>query len=136
MCETNRNISCFIPTTSQTVVVQPESVSYCYSGFPKETPELKFGLRFFFFLFVFFVQPQFAIKSLIRMRDDLTLMCAWHGIMADEERFMRWKISTNTVKNTLKTDTKYSHSVRGRPTLKVEERCRDGLVRKPYERSL
>ena len=101
-----------------------------YSGFPKETPELKFGLRFFF------VQPQFAIKSLIRMRDDLTLMCGWHGVMADEERFMRWKISTNTVKNTLKTDTKYSHSVRGRPTLKVEERCRNGLVRKPYERSL
>ena len=28
-----------------------------YSGFPKETPELKFRLRFFFF----FVQPQFAI---------------------------------------------------------------------------
>ena len=86
--------------------------------------------------FFFFVQPQFAIKSLIRMHDDLTLMCAWHGVMADEERFMRWKISTNTVKNTLKTDTKYSHSVRGRPTLKVEERCRNGLVRKPYERSL
>ena len=107
-------------------------VSFYYSGFPKETPELKFGLRFFFFS----VQPQFAIKSLIRMRDDLTLMCAWHGVMADEERFMRWKISTNTVKNTLKTDTKYSHSVRGRPTLKVEERCRNGLVRKPYERSL
>ena len=83
------------------------------------------------------------------MRDDLTLMCAWHGVMADEERFMRWKISTNTqilrtqiqlltqiLRNTLKTDTKYSHSVRGRPTLKVEERCRNGLVRKPYERSL
>ena len=90
----------------------------------------------FFFFFFFFVQPQFAIKSLIRMRDDLTLMFAWHGVMADEERFMRWKIGTNTVKNTLKTDTKYSHSVRGRPTLKVEERCRNGLVRKPYERSL
>ena len=62
-----------------------------YSGFPKETPELKFGLRFFFVFFS--VQPQFAIKSLIRMRDDLTLMCTWHGVMADEERFMRWKIS-------------------------------------------
>ena len=72
----------------------------------------------------------------MRMRDDLTLMCGWHGVMADEERFMRWKISTNTVKNTLKSDTKYSHSVRGRPTLKVEECCRNGLVRKPYEKSL
>ena len=52
--------------------------------------------------------------------------------MADEERFMRWKISTYTVYNTLKTNTKYSHSVRGRPTLKDEERFRNGLVRKPY----
>ena len=32
-----------------------------YSGFPKETPELKFRLGFFFFFFFFFVQPQFAI---------------------------------------------------------------------------
>ena len=102
-------------------------------GLSKGNARVEIWASFFFF---FFVQPQFAIKSLIRMRDDLTLMCAWHGVMADEERFMRWKISTNTVKNTLKTDTKYSHSVRGRPTLKVEERCRNGLVRKPYERSL
>ena len=28
-----------------------------------------------------------AIKSSIRMRDDLTLI-AWHGVMADEERFI------------------------------------------------
>ena len=35
---------------------------FCYSGFPKETPELKFRLRFFFFFF-FFVQPQFAFSS-------------------------------------------------------------------------
>ena len=35
-----------------------------------------------------------------------------------------------------KTDTKCAHSVRGRPTLKDEERFRNGLVRKPYERSL
>ena len=33
-----------------------------YSGFPKETPELKFRLRFFFFFF-FFVQPQFQSRS-------------------------------------------------------------------------
>ena len=30
-----------------------------YSGFPKETPELKISASFFFFFF--FVQPQFAI---------------------------------------------------------------------------
>ena len=43
-------------------------------------------------------------------------MSTWHGVMADEEKFMRWKTSTNTVYNTFKTDTKYSHSVRGRST--------------------
>ena len=35
-----------------------------------------------------------------------------------------------------KTDTKCAHSVRGRPALKDEERFRNGLVRKTYERSL
>ena len=96
-----------------------------------ETPELKFRLRFFF------VQPQFASLQVIRMRDDFTLMSTWHGVLADEEKpFMRWKISTNTVYNTFKTDTKYSHSVRGRLTIKDEEHFRNGLVRKPYERSL
>ena len=48
---------------------------------------------------------------------------------------MRWKISTNTVYG-YKTDTKCAHSVRGRPTLKDEERFWNGLVCKPYERSL
>ena len=62
-------------------------------------------------------------------------MSTWHGVMADGEEFMRWKISTNTVYG-YKTDTKCAHSVRGRPTLKDEERFRNGLVRKPYERSL
>ena len=59
----------------------------------------------------------------------------WHGIMADEEKFMRWKIIASTVYDTLKTDTKYSHNVRGRPTPKDEERFRNGLVGKSYERT-
>ena len=62
-------------------------------------------------------------------------MSTWHGVMADGEEFMRSKISTNTVYG-YKTDTKCAHSVRGRPTLKDEERFRNGLVRKPYESSL
>ena len=37
-----------------------------YFGIPKETPELKFRLCFYFF-----VQSQIAIKSLTRMRDVL-----------------------------------------------------------------
>ena len=48
---------------------------------------------------------------------------------------MRWKITINTVYG-YKTDTKYAHSVRGRPKLKDEERFRNGLVGKPYKRSL
>ena len=39
-------------------ILSPVLLVTNYSGFPKETPELKFRLRFFFF---FFVQPQFAI---------------------------------------------------------------------------
>ena len=62
-------------------------------------------------------------------------MSTWHGVMADGEEFMRRKISTNTVYG-YKTDTKCAHSVRGRPTLKDEERFRNGLARKPYESSL
>ena len=62
-------------------------------------------------------------------------MSTWHDVMADGEEFMRRKISTNTVYG-YKTDTKCVHSVRGRPTLKDEERFRNGLVRKPYESSL
>ena len=88
---------------------------YMYLDFPKETPKLKFQLHFFF--------PSATVcESLTRMHDDLTLMSTWHDVMADKEKFMLWKISTNTVYNTFKMDTKYLHSVRGRPTLKDEER--------------
>ena len=66
-----------------------------YSGFPKETPELKFRLSSFF-------RSVTVCTSLTRMRDYLSLMSTWHGVMADEEKFMRRKISTNTVYNTLK----------------------------------
>ena len=107
-----------------------KATNFITRAFQRKRPSWNFGFVFFF------VQPQFASLQVIRMRDDFTLMSTWHGVMADEEKFMRWKISTNTVYNTFKTDTKYSHSVRGRPTLKDEERFRNGLVRKPYERSL
>ena len=62
-------------------------------------------------------------------------MSTWPGAMADGEQFMRWKSSTNTVCE-FKMDTKCAHSVHGRPTLKDDERFRNGLFRKPYERSL
>ena len=65
----------------------------------------------------------------------ILLMTTWHGVMADGEEIMRLKISTNTVDG-YKTDTKCAHSAHGRPTLKDEERFRNGLVRKPCKRSL
>ena len=106
------------------------SIFLSYSGFPKETPELKFRLRFFF-------RSATVCNSLINTHARRFYMAhgTWHGVMADGEEFMRWKISTNTVYG-YKTDTKCAHSVRGRPTLKDEKRFRSGLVRKPYERSL
>ena len=55
--------------------------------------------------------------------------------MADGEEVMQWKISTNTVDGYI-TDTKCAHSVHGRRTLKDEERFRNRLVHKPYDRSL
>ena len=63
-------------------------------------------------------------------------MSTWHGVMADEEKLSRCKISTDTVYNTLKTHTRYAHIVRGRPTLKDVERFRNESVREPHERSL
>ena len=75
-----------------------------YSGFPMETPELKFRLRFFFFFFLFSHSLQFFNKYACA---KILLMSTWHGVMTDGEEFMRWKINTNTVYNTLQTDTKY-----------------------------
>ena len=63
-------------------------------------------------------------------------MSTWHGVMADEEKLSRCKISTDTVYNTFKTYTRYAHIVLGRPTLKAVERFWNESVREPYERSL
>ena len=63
-------------------------------------------------------------------------MSTWYGVMADEEKLSRCKISTDTVYNTFKTHTRYAQIVRGRTTLKGVERFRNGSVREPYERSL
>ena len=63
-------------------------------------------------------------------------MNKWHGVMADDEKLSRCKISIDTVYNVLKTHKKYVHIVRGRPALKDVERFRNGSVREPYERSL
>ena len=55
--------------------------------------------------------------------------------MADEEKLLHWKISTGTGYNTLKTHTKYAHTVSGRPTRKDVERFRNKSVRKPYDKA-
>ena len=63
-------------------------------------------------------------------------MSTWHGVMADEEKLSRCKISTDTVYNTFKTHTRYAQIVRGRTTLKDVERFRNESVREHYERPL
>ena len=63
-------------------------------------------------------------------------MSIWHGVMADDEKLSRCKISPDTVYNTLKMHKKYAHIVCGRPTVKDIQRFRNRSVREPYERSL
>ena len=65
----------------------------------------------------------------------ISLMSTWHGVMADGEEFMRCGRSAQI----LWTDTKRIQNVHTAFTVdphKAEERFRNGLVRKPYERSL
>ena len=64
------------------------------------------------------------------MRD--VLAHEWHVVMAEEGALA----VQNQHRYTLKTYTKYSHSVCGRPTRKDVERFRNGSVRELYERSL
>ena len=111
---------------------------YFYSGFPKETPELKFG-RLFFFSFGCKSQSTphhvCAVSWLWRIRHVLTNEhMVW--CKADEEKLSRCKISADILYNTLKTHTKYAHIVRGRATLKNVEHFPNKSVREPYEKSL
>ena len=41
-------------------------------------------------------------------------MSTWHGVVAEEEKSLRCKISTNTMYNTLKIHTNYAHTKRRR----------------------
>ena len=63
-----------------------------YWGFPKETPALKFRLRFFSFGRKSHSSPHHACATfwLWRMR-DLWLMSTCHGVVADEEKLSRCK---------------------------------------------
>ena len=54
-------------------------------------------------------------------------MSTQDGVMADEGKLSRRKISRDNVYKTLKTHTKYGHIVRGRPTLKEVERFLEGV---------
>ena len=54
-------------------------------------------------------------------------MSTQDGVMADEGKLSRRKISRDNVYQTLKTHTKYGHIVRGRPTLKEVERYLEGV---------
>ena len=108
------------------------------SSFPKETPELKIQLRFFFRSVANRSQVLTTHAQLFDSNACAAfwVMSTWHSVMADDKKLLRCKISTNTVYNTPKTHTKYAHIIRDRPTLKDDERFRNGSVREPYERSL
>ena len=108
------------------------------SSFPKETPELKIRLRFFFRSVANRSQVLATHAQLFDSNACAAfwVMSTWHSVMADDKKLLRCKISTNTVYNTPKTHTKYVHIVRDRPTLKDDERFRNSSVREPSERSL
>ena len=54
--------------------------------------------------------------------------------MAEEARFLRSKISTDTMYDTLKTHTKYALSIRGRPTLMQAQKKSFFRTESPNER--
>ena len=93
--------------------------SFSYSGFSKET-SWKFS-------FILFIQCQIAVKFLRRMRDVVTLMSTYHGVTVEEDNFLRWRITTDTV---------YNSSKRVQNTQTDVERFRNGSVIVPFDRSL
>ena len=118
----------------------PRSSTFCHNypiSVQRKRPSWNSGFVFFSFGRKSQSSPHHACVTfwLWRMR-DVWLMSTWHGVMADEEKLSRCKISTDTVYNTFKTYTRYAQIVRGRTTLKDVERFRNGSVREPYERSL
>ena len=87
-----------------------------------------------------FIKPQFAIY---RRNPRCAKMLYWwtHGLLLFPGRRLAYVVDRSST-GTVQTRTHCSghkmllKDVRGRPTLKDEERFRNGLVRKNYERSL
>ena len=94
-------------------------------AYPKGSPSLKLP-----FIFVC-VQSQIAAWSLKRMRHRcMRTACTWNL------QKLSWKVSTDSmISRAMKSHTS-EYTVRGRPTLKDDERFRNGWVCKPYERSI
>ena len=110
-------------------------------AFQGKRPSWNSGLVVFFFEFRSVAnRSQVLITHAQPFQSDVCvtswLMSSQDGVMLDEEKLSRRKISIDTVYETLKTHTKYAHIVRGRPSLKYFERFRNGSVREPYEISL
>ena len=61
------------------------------------------------------------------MRDVFTLMSTYHGVTVEEDKFLRWRITTDTV---------YNSSKRVQNTQTDVERFRNGSVIEPFDRSL
>ena len=89
-----------------------------YSGFPKETPELKFRLRF-----VFSFSHSLQVLNTHARRFDSDEHMAWCN--GGRRKVYAWEGQQKYCVQYAQTDTKYSRRVRGRPTLKDEECLRE-----------
>ena len=99
---------------------------YYYSGFPKEMPELKFRLRFFF-------RSATVCNSLINTHAQRFYW--W----ADPDEHMAWCNGGRRRDYAVEDQHKYCGRIQDgykMSTLKDEERFQNGLVCKPYDRSL
>ena len=113
-----------------------------HSGFPKETPELKFRLCFQFSFSRSLVQ-QMTVKSSTRRMHEVQCPCvqlhirhmAFQFVMsAEEAKFLRLWVRTKTVYNTLKSpDKRCTHCLRWTCTKRRRAPSKES-VRKLYER--
>ena len=82
-------------------------------------------------LFSVLVQSQIAVWSLKRMR-HLCMRAAYGSL----QKLSSWKVSAYFMISRAMKSHSNEHTVRGRPTLKDVNRFRNGLVCRPYKRSI
>ena len=92
-------------------------------------PGFKFRLRFFLFSFARSVTNRRLVSK--AHASPVHAYSTW-----SLQKLSSWKVSTDSmISRAMKSHTS-EYTVRGRPTLKDDERFRNGWVCKPYERSI